>query len=105
MSYIYKCTQHESDVHVTHTVTRTQRRRLHEIGTYLFLLHVEVVDDDTDEEVEREERADDDEDDEEDVVGGLRQTLGLLVDVTRVDGVLHQLHPSLERRLQTTKET
>ena len=81
MSYIYKCTQHESDVHVTHTVTRTQRRRLHEIGTYLFLLHVEVVDDDTDEEVEREERAEDDEEDEEEVHAHALLELRLLLDL------------------------
>ena len=31
---------------------------------YLFLLHVEILDDDTDEEVEREEGSEDDEEDE-----------------------------------------
>ena len=55
--------------------------RLREIGTYLFLLHVEVVDDDTDEEVEGEERAEDDEEDEEQVHAHALLELRLLLDL------------------------
>ena len=64
--------------------------------TYLFLEHVEVVDDDTDEEIECEEGSADDEDDEVDVIINGSFPFGLLIHFSGVDRISHHFHPSFE---------
>ena len=65
-------------------------------SAHLLLEHVEVVNDDSDEQVQCEEGPADDEDDKVEVVVERGLPVRLLVDLARVDGVGHHLHPALE---------
>lgn len=63
---------------------------------YLFLKHIEVIDDDTDEQVEGKKRAKHNENDKETIIVNSVICNRLFVYIHRIYSVLHQLHPTFK---------